>query len=179
MLHDGGGDRAQTVAAVDQLIAQLQQRGYTFDTVSSAIQTPSSWHPATLSQRVQGTLVSGFVRAAGLLVGLVKLAFITLAGLAIIRTIALLVMARRHRRQHARRRTIPGFCRPGLGRGPCLQRRAGHRPNGRSLAASDYPDLEIVVVDDGSTDATAEMVGSWACPNVRLIRQANAGKPAR
>lgn len=49
-LHDGGGDRSQTIAAVDLLITDLQQRGYTFDTVSSAIQTRSSWHAATAPQ---------------------------------------------------------------------------------------------------------------------------------
>ncbi len=178
MLHDGGGDRAQTVAAVDLLITELQQRGYTFDTVSSAIQTSSSWHPATVSQRVQGTLVSGFVRASGLLVGLVKLAFITLAVLAIIRTIVLLVMARRHRRQHATAPIDPGFLPPVSVVVPAYNEELGIGRTVSSLAASDYPDLDIVVVDDGSSDATSEVVRQLGLPNVRLIRQANAGKPA-
>ncbi|MFB9180195.1 hypothetical protein ACFFX1_18800 [Dactylosporangium sucinum] len=30
LFHDAGGDRAQTVAALDRLIPQLQQRGYRF-----------------------------------------------------------------------------------------------------------------------------------------------------
>ena len=57
-------DRSQTVAAVDQLITQLQSRGYTFDTVSSIVGGSSSWHPATTSEQVQGTLVSAVVRAS-------------------------------------------------------------------------------------------------------------------
>ena len=44
MLHDGGGSRAETVAALGRLITDLQQRGYTFDTVTSAIGVPSPWH---------------------------------------------------------------------------------------------------------------------------------------
>ena len=40
MMHDGGGDRSQTVAALDLLITQLQQRGYAFATVSSAVGCP-------------------------------------------------------------------------------------------------------------------------------------------
>ena len=46
-----------------------------------------------------------------------------------------------------------------------------------SLRASDHP-IEILVVDDGSTDATASIVRGLNYPDVRLIRQANGGKPA-
>jgi cellulose synthase/poly-beta-1,6-N-acetylglucosamine synthase-like glycosyltransferase len=48
----------------------------------------------------------------------------------------------------------------------------------RSLAASDYPEFEVVVVDDGSLDATAGIVAGLDMGNVRLIRQDNAGKAA-
>ena len=33
-------------------------------------------------------------------------------------------------------------------------------------------------MDDGSTDGTAELVEALGLPDVRVIRQANAGKPA-
>jgi cellulose synthase/poly-beta-1,6-N-acetylglucosamine synthase-like glycosyltransferase len=48
----------------------------------------------------------------------------------------------------------------------------------RSLAASEYPDFEVVVIDDGSTDRTAEIVAGLDLANVRLVRQDNAGKAA-
>jgi cellulose synthase/poly-beta-1,6-N-acetylglucosamine synthase-like glycosyltransferase len=48
----------------------------------------------------------------------------------------------------------------------------------RSLAASDYPELEVVVVDDGSEDGTGNLVEGLRLERVRVIRQQNAGKAA-
>jgi hypothetical protein len=40
MLHDGGGDRSGTVAAVEQIISTMQPQGYRFTTLTEAL-TPA------------------------------------------------------------------------------------------------------------------------------------------
>jgi poly-beta-1,6-N-acetyl-D-glucosamine synthase len=56
----------------------------------------------------------------------------------------------------------------------------------RSVVATDYPNLEIIVVNDGSTDATHEVVQAFIAeheagsggprPPIRYLSQANGGK---
>ena len=179
MLHDGGGDRSQTVAALDRLITELQSRGYVFDTATEAVGLSSPWHPTAGVQRLQGELMSVAVRAAGWLVEMIKIAFLLLAALAVLRTALLLGLARRHARLGppgvpARRWRLP----PVSVIVPAYNEEVGIAATVRSMIANDYPDLEVIVVDDGSTDATAAVVAVLGLDGVRLIRQVNAGKPA-
>jgi glycosyltransferase involved in cell wall biosynthesis len=47
----------------------------------------------------------------------------------------------------------------------------------RSILAQTLADFELLVVDDGSTDRTAEIVQRFGDPRVRVLRQPNAGQP--
>ena len=48
-----------------------------------------------------------------------------------------------------------------------------------SVRAQDWPDIEIIVVDDGSTDDTPDVLESLSCEgDMRVFRQENAGASA-
>lgn len=47
-----------------------------------------------------------------------------------------------------------------------------------SVLAQSFSDWELIVVDDGSTDASAERIARFADARIRLFRQANAGVSA-
>ncbi|MFC8228212.1 bifunctional polysaccharide deacetylase/glycosyltransferase family 2 protein [Streptomyces sp. NPDC057287] len=91
----------------------------------------------------------------------------------------MLLLARRHHRQRNRRRFTwgPEVTGPVSVIVPAYNEKECIAATLNSLAASTHP-IEIVVVDDGSTDGTAEIAESLGLPDVRVIRQENAGKPA-
>ena len=45
-----------------------------------------------------------------------------------------------------------------------------------SVLAQSYQDWELIIVDDGSTDRTAEIAAGFQDPRVRLIRKENGGE---
>lgn len=178
MLHDGGGNRMQTFAALDPLIDRLTADGYTFVTTTAAVDLPTAWHPASTSQRLRGHLAIWVVRFADVVVDVLRVAFLGLAALAALRTLLLLALARRHARSVDAVPAAGDFLPPVSVVVPAYNEEVGIAAAVRSLAASDYPEVEIVVVDDGSTDGTSAVVEALGLPNVRVIRQENGGKPS-
>jgi peptidoglycan/xylan/chitin deacetylase (PgdA/CDA1 family)/GT2 family glycosyltransferase len=176
MMHDSGGDRSQTVAALDLLIPLLKARGYTFATVSGAIGAPSPLVTAGAAVRLRGSALIWAVQASDLTVTALGWAILVAGVLSVLRFALLLATARRHARRR-RRPWGPVVHEPVSVVVPAHNEQAGIDATLISLLATKYP-MEIIVVDDGSTDGTAAAVERYRSLGVRLIRQPNAGKPA-
>ncbi|WP_173317749.1 bifunctional polysaccharide deacetylase/glycosyltransferase family 2 protein [Streptomyces fulvorobeus] len=179
LMHDSGGDRSQTVAALDTFLPAMEQRGYEFTHLTAALGASSAHTPATGFALLKG---KAFVSAVGvseritdvLVVGLAVIGVLVMARFGLMLLLSFL---------HARRVRGKGFswgpplARPVSVLVPAYNERECIAATVRSLVASDYP-IEIIVIDDGSTDGTADIVRALRLPNVRVVRQHNAGKPA-
>ena len=63
---------------------------------------------------------------------------------------------------------------------PAYNARSTVRSTLESVLAQTFADFEAIVIDDGSTDETAQVVARMLDQRVKLVSQANAGvSPAR
>ena len=177
LLHDSGGDRSQTVDALDTLIPRLQQSGYRFTTASDSLGLKYVAAEAPMTSRVLGTVLLWGLWASSLLVTLVTLAMVGAGVIALGRALLLLISARRHRRLSTTSATFPPIADPVTVIVPAYNEEAGIAAAVRSILASTHQ-VQVVVVDDGSTDRTSDIVAAMNHPQVVLVRQENAGKPA-
>ncbi|WP_445195115.1 bifunctional polysaccharide deacetylase/glycosyltransferase family 2 protein [Streptomyces odontomachi] len=142
----------------------------------------SSNAPASTLDRWTGT---GLVWAAAAGRGLVEVMGWVLAvagALGVLRLLMLALFARAHVRRLTRFRPGSPWLRqvnePVTVLIPAHNEAAGIEATVHSLLASDHPHLQIIVIDDGSTDETADLATWIDDPRVMVIRQPNSGKAA-
>jgi peptidoglycan-N-acetylglucosamine deacetylase len=180
LLHDSGGDRSATVAALPLLIDGLQARGYHFVTVGSlAGFKPSEVMPkvskndtlANLSDAVVfsvgevGQWALYWIFTAGIVLGIARIIFIT--GVAIVH----------------QRREEPAFSpayRPYVSIVvPAYREESVVSFTIHTLLSSDYEgEFEIIMVDDGSPDRTFDLAKETFknYPQVSVYQKPNGGK---
>jgi cellulose synthase/poly-beta-1,6-N-acetylglucosamine synthase-like glycosyltransferase/peptidoglycan/xylan/chitin deacetylase (PgdA/CDA1 family) len=178
MMHDGGGDRAQTVTALDTLLTGLSAHGYRFTTVSAGLGLPDGNPAAPTAAVMRGDALRWAQVAGGWLTGAMTVVIDVAIGLALLRFAVQLVAARIHMRRTRRAAARPRrYLGPVSVIVPAFNEAANIAATVRSLYDSDYPQVEVIVVDDGSSDHTAAIVAAMHLPGVRVIRQPNTGKP--
>jgi cellulose synthase/poly-beta-1,6-N-acetylglucosamine synthase-like glycosyltransferase/peptidoglycan/xylan/chitin deacetylase (PgdA/CDA1 family) len=180
LMHDGGGDRSQTLAALRRLVPELRRRGFQFVTASdlAGISRSTAEPPTSGWERSRGRLLLATLGVAHVVTGAFTFMLAPIAILALLRMVALFLFARRHARSVRAAPIGEEFLPPVSVVVPAFNEAAGIESAVRSLDASDYPDFEVIVVDDGSEDGTGDIVESLELLHVRVLRQANAGKPA-
>ncbi|WP_406347187.1 bifunctional polysaccharide deacetylase/glycosyltransferase family 2 protein [Streptomyces sp. NBC_00648] len=179
LMHDSGGDRSQTVAALDTFLPQLQGKGYTFVNLTEALNAPSAHTPVTGIDLWKG---KAFVFAVQVSENTTD---VLVGGLAVIGVLVfarfglMLILSFLHARKVRARgfRWGPEVTEPVSVIVPAYNERECIANTVRSLMASDHP-IEVIVVDDGSTDGTADIVEAMWLANVRVVRQVNGGKPS-
>ena len=183
LLHDLGGDRSQTVAALPKLIDSLRAKGYDFVPVSELAGLTRDQAMPPLPPRSYAQLISLPVfMTLSWLGSLLTVVFVLAIGLGVVRVLFLSGVALGNRRAEARR--LP----PPLPQHPPLQTVLIPAHNESKviagavhhILASDYPNLEVIVIDDGSTDDTSEQIRAHYAedPRVKLFTIANGGKAA-
>lgn len=179
LLHDAGGGRKATVDALPLLVPRLRALGYTFVSVGDLLgKTHEEVMPPVSSKDQPVVGLDRIVfKSAYTMESWLAGAFVVAIALGLLRAILLptlaLVASRRQK------------CLPAIGRKLSVSVAIAAYNEARvivrtikSVRASHYPVVEVVVVDDGSTDGTSEAIDEefGGDPGVRVIRKVNGGK---
>ncbi|GAA2259098.1 glycosyltransferase [Streptomyces atrovirens] len=179
LMHDSGGDRSQTVAALDRFLPDLKDKGYEFDNLTEALDAPSAHSPVTGADLWKGKAWIFLVQASEHITDVLVVGLAIIGTLVIGRFVLMLLLSGFHARRVRRKnfRWGPPVNEPVTVLVPAYNEAKCIENTVNSLMASEHP-IEVLVIDDGSTDGTARIVEAMGLPNVRVIRQLNAGKPA-
>jgi cellulose synthase/poly-beta-1,6-N-acetylglucosamine synthase-like glycosyltransferase/spore germination protein YaaH/peptidoglycan/xylan/chitin deacetylase (PgdA/CDA1 family) len=184
LLHDGGGDRSETVRALPLIIDALRARGYEIVPVSQLMgKRDADVMPAVpANERWSARLnLLGFWLWGLVLTAIVAIFF---AGDTLMSARLLLVGAAatfdRFRRR-ASARDVAGFQPPVAVLVPAYNEQAVIERTVRAVLHSTYPRLRAIVIDDGSTDKTLAVLreafpAEIAAGRVCVLSQPNAGK---
>ena len=182
LLHDAGGDRSATVAALPRILDGLQAQGYRFVPLSELLgQTRAQLMPAPSAVEMRWARIEGGAfDSQGTFKKVIGMLFLWAIYLTLARSLffGALALAQKWRARHAR---FDAAFRP-----PVSVVIAAYNEEKvivrtvESILRNGYDDLELVIVDDGSADATLEVLrrNFGEHPKVWLLSQPNAGKSA-
>jgi cellulose synthase/poly-beta-1,6-N-acetylglucosamine synthase-like glycosyltransferase/spore germination protein YaaH/peptidoglycan/xylan/chitin deacetylase (PgdA/CDA1 family) len=181
MFHDGGGDRSHTLAALPRVIDGLRAAGYQIVPVSELVgQTRAEVMPEVTGKELWAARADSyifglvFIARVGIATVFV-LGILLVSGRAIIiGLLALIEKMRPDPGDHPEFQPLVSVLIPAYNEEDVILRTV------TSALAADYPNTEIIVINDGSTDRTGELLQEnfGANPRVHIIHQVNGGKPS-
>ncbi|MCF3171918.1 glycosyltransferase [Streptomyces sioyaensis] len=152
-----------------------------FTTVTGGLGRPSLTSTASLAERAQGEALMWTQSVGHTFARSMTWALGIAGGLGMLRLVLLALLARVHVRRRRRHRSGAPWLRevndPVTVLVPAFNEEAGIEATVRSLLASTHRDLQIIVIDDGSTDRTVEIARAITDPRVTVVQQPNSGKP--
>jgi peptidoglycan-N-acetylglucosamine deacetylase len=185
LMHDGGGNRSHTVAALPLLIDTLRAHGYTFVPVSALMgkTTAQVMPPLTYWQRVRTIPDSIAFSALDIVGNFIVMVFFVGDILMSSRLIIVGIFAIIDRLLRPRRRMDPGYNPRVAVLIPAYNEETVIVRTIRSVLNSDYKNLHVIVIDDGSQDRTVEVaaaafVQEIAARRVQVLTKRNEGKAA-
>src|SRR5438270_1547462 len=181
LLHDTGGDRSQTVAALPIIINTLRARGYRFVPVSelAGLSRNQAMPPLSSSDHVAARVDLALFESIGFGIRALGFLFAVAITLGIARALLLTGLGLRSAWKDMRRGRPPidpevfvSVLIPAFNEERVIERSVTH------VLASENVRLEVIVIDDGSKDRTSEIVERAFAndPRVRLIKLENGGK---
>lgn len=181
LLHDSGGNRQFTIDYLKEFIAAAKAHGYSFVSFNQLYtQTPALFGPVQPSIADQSAFITSEAvlvwpaNAIFVLFGITVFLLIINAGINII--LASLQRRRSRRVPHLTRnyRPLVSVIVPAYNEQDVLL------PTVKSLFKSRYRKLEIIIVNDGSTDSTLAVARKLEAKykRVRVLHQRNRGKAA-
>jgi peptidoglycan-N-acetylglucosamine deacetylase len=180
LLHDAGGDRTATVAALPRILDALQSQGYRFVPLSELLgQTRAQLMPAASGVEMRWARIEGGAfDSQGAFKKIIGMLFLWAIYLTLARSLfyGALALAQKWRARHA--------CFDSAFRPPVSVVIAAYNEEKvivrtvESILRNGYDNPDLVIVDDGSQDATLEVLRRNFSdrPNVRILSQPNGGK---
>jgi cellulose synthase/poly-beta-1,6-N-acetylglucosamine synthase-like glycosyltransferase/peptidoglycan/xylan/chitin deacetylase (PgdA/CDA1 family)/spore germination protein YaaH len=183
LMHDGGGDRSVTVAALPVLIDTLRAHGYTIVPVSALMgKTTAEVMPKlTFTQFLRAlpdSLAFSGVQIIGRFIVYVFFLGDVLMSARLL-LVGLFAIIDRIRKPH--RPASPGYNPRVAVLIPAYNEETVIVRTIRSVLNSDYKNLHVIVIDDGSSDSTAEVAraayaAEIAAGHVQVFSKPNQGK---
>ena len=182
LLHDAGGDRSATVKALPRIIRYFRSQGYTFTTVADLLgkKRDDMMPPVPKGSGYYILQTNYLVAEMGFyLQHIFYTLFISFLILGTIRLLIMAFLAIRQKRKEKREVFGQNQDHPFVSIiVPAFNEEVNAVNSVHNLLACDYPNFNIIFIDDGSSDKTFENVSAafGEHKNVSVFKKPNGGK---